>query len=187
MEVNIKYFDEQLEEIKKVDKGDWIDLRCVGGRIVVIHNNIKETPEGLKLSRATSSVNVKWEDGYIDDGEAKEYVKFFRYSKGDFLMLDLGIAMQLPKDYEANVVPRSSTFKNFTILQTNSFGVIDESYCGNNDKWFMPVLAMQDGFVIYNERLCQFRINKKMESVELKRQEKFNTENRGGHGSTGTK
>ena len=63
---------------------------------------------------------------------------------GEFKLIPLGIAMELPKGYEAHVIPRSSTFKNFGILQTNSMGLIDESYCGDHDQWFMPALAMRD-------------------------------------------
>ena len=61
--------------------------------------------------------------------------------KGEFALIPLGIAMELPQGYEAHVVPRSSTFKNFGVIQTNHMGVIDESYCGDNDQWFMPVYA----------------------------------------------
>ena len=64
--------------------------------------------------------------------------------KGAFALIPLGIAMELPQGYEAHVVPRSSTFKNFGVIQTNHMGVIDESYCGDNDQWFMPVIAMED-------------------------------------------
>ena len=64
--------------------------------------------------------------------------------KGEFTLIPLGIAMELPQGYEAHVVPRSSTFKNFGVIQTNHMGVIDESYCGDNDQWFMPVLAIRD-------------------------------------------
>lgn len=64
--------------------------------------------------------------------------------KGEFKLIPLGIAMELPKGYEAHVVPRSSTYKNFGVIQTNHMGVIDETYCGDNDQWFMPVIAMRD-------------------------------------------
>ena len=78
--------------------------------------------------------------------------------KGDFALVPLGIAMELPQGYEAHVVPRSSTFKNFGVIQTNHMGVIDESYCGDNDQWFMPVLAVRDTEIHVNDRICQFRI-----------------------------
>ena len=78
--------------------------------------------------------------------------------KGEFKLIPLGIAMELPKGYEAHVVPRSSTYKNFGVIQTNHMGVIDETYCGDNDQWFMPVLAMRDTRIHVNDRICQFRI-----------------------------
>ena len=73
--------------------------------------------------------------------------------KGEFALIPLGIAMELPQGYEAHVVPRSSTFKNFGVIQTNHMGVIDESYCGDNDQWFMPVLAIRDTEIHVNDRI----------------------------------
>ena len=81
-----------------------------------------------------------------------------RLKKGDFALIPLGVAMELPKGYEAHVVPRSSTFKNFGVIQTNHMGVIDESYCGDSDQWYMPVLAVRDTEIHVNDRICQFRI-----------------------------
>jgi len=103
----------------------------------------------------------------------------------DYQLIPLGIGMKLPEGYEANVVPRSSTFKNFGILQTNSYAVIDESYCGNEDQWFFPALAMRDTVIQKGDRICQFRINKKMESVEILEVEQLDEKSRGGLGSTG--
>ena len=107
--------------------------------------------------------------------------------QGEFKLIPLGIGMKLPKGYEANIVPRSSTFKNFGILQTNSFGVVDESYSGNEDQWFFPALAMRDTKIEKGDRICQFRINKKMPEVEFVEVEFLDEVSRGGHGSTGTK
>ena len=78
--------------------------------------------------------------------------------QGEFKLIPLGVAMQLPKGYEAHIVPRSSTFKNFGIIQTNHQGVVDCSYCGDNDQWFMPALAVRDTHISFNDRICQFRI-----------------------------
>ena len=75
--------------------------------------------------------------------------------KGEFALIPLGVAMELPAGYEAHVVPRSSTFKNFGVIQTNHMGVIDESYCGDNDQWYMPVLAVRDTEIHINDRICQ--------------------------------
>jgi dUTP pyrophosphatase len=105
---------------------------------------------------------------------------------GEFKLIPLGVGMKLPDGYEANVVPRSSTFKNFGILQTNSFGVIDNSYSGNNDQWHFPALAMRDTIIKKNDRICQFRINRVMDDVEIVDVDYLDDTDRGGFGSTGT-
>jgi len=109
----------------------------------------------------------------------------FEYKAGDFILIPLGVAMQLPKGYEANAVPRSSTFKHYGLIQTNSFGVIDESYCGNDDEWFFPAYALRDGVIKKGDRICQFRINKKMKKINFNVVEKLFNKNRNGYGSTG--
>lgn len=107
--------------------------------------------------------------------------------EGEFKLIPLGVAMQLPEGYEAHVVPRSSTFKNFGILQVNSMGVIDASYCGDNDQWFMPVLAMRDTEIHVNDRIAQFRIMQNQPQIEFDEVEALGGEDRGGFGSTGTR
>jgi len=106
-------------------------------------------------------------------------------SQFEYKLIPLGVGMKLPAGYEANVVPRSSTFKNFGVLQTNSYAVIDESYSGNDDQWFFPALAMRDTVIQKGDRICQFRINKKMEQVEIIEVEELDEVSRGGLGSTG--
>lgn len=105
--------------------------------------------------------------------------------KGEFKLIPLGIAMELPKGYEAHVVPRSSTYKNFGVIQTNHMGVIDETYCGDNDQWFMPVLAMRDTRIHVNDRICQFRIMEHQPELVFEEKEILGHADRGGHGSTG--
>ena len=105
--------------------------------------------------------------------------------KGEFKLIPLGIAMELPKGYEAHVVPRSSTYKNFGVIQTNHMGVIDETYCGDNDQWFMPVLAMRDTRIHVNDRICQFRIIEHQPELVFEETEILGHADRGGHGSTG--
>lgn len=104
---------------------------------------------------------------------------------GDFKLISLGVSMKLPKGYEAHIVPRSSTFKNWGIIQTNSVGIIDNSYCGDNDIWMMPVYATRKTTIHKNDRICQFRIMKKMPNINFKIVEKLKGKNRGGFGSTG--
>lgn len=105
--------------------------------------------------------------------------------QGEFKLIPLGVGMQLPKGYEAHVVPRSSTFKNFGIIQTNHMGVIDYTYSGDNDQWFMPVLAMRDTKIQVNDRVCQFRIMENQPAIEFNEVEKLGDTDRGGFGSTG--
>lgn len=104
---------------------------------------------------------------------------------GEFYMLKLGVAMELPKGYSAIVVPRSSAFSKWHIIQTNSIGIIDESYCGDNDEWHMPILAIKRTRIHKNDRICQFTLIPKCELIELHKVSKLNNKNRGGLGSTG--
>ena len=104
---------------------------------------------------------------------------------GEFRLIPLGVAMELPRGYEAHVVPRSSTFKNFGIIQTNSMGVIDESYCGTEDQWYFPAYALRDTVIRKNDRICQFRIMEHQPALEFVEREELSGENRGGFGSTG--
>jgi len=107
--------------------------------------------------------------------------------QGEFKLIPLGVAIELPKGYEAHIVPRSSTFKNFGVIQTNHCGIIDESYSGNNDQWFFPALAFRNTKINMNDRICQFRLIKKMPEFNINEVKELNNQNRGGHGSTGIK
>ena len=140
--IKIKYFDDEIEKITKIEQGDWIDLR------------------------SAEDVVIK---------------------KGEYHLIKLGVAMQLPKGYEAHVVPRSSTYKNFGIIQTNHQGVIDESYCGDQDQWHYPAYALRDTVIHKNDRICQFRIMKKQSGIKFVEVKKLRNKNRGGIGSTGKK
>ena len=104
---------------------------------------------------------------------------------GEFKLIPLGVAMKLPQGYEAHVVPRSSTFKNFVIIQTNHCGIIDESYCGDNDQWYFPAYALRDTEIHVNDRICQFRIMEHQPTIQFEETEKLTGADRGGIGSTG--
>lgn len=104
---------------------------------------------------------------------------------GDFALIPLGVAMELPEGYEAHVVPRSSTFKTWGIIQTNSMGIIDHSYCGDNDQWRMPVYATRDTVIELGDRICQFRIVENQPKLEFLECEHLSGLDRGGFGSTG--
>lgn len=104
---------------------------------------------------------------------------------GDFKFISLGVAMKLPEGYEAYMIPRSSTFKTWGILQANHKGLIDNSYCGNNDIWKFPALAMRDTVIHKNDRICQFRIQKKMDKLTFDTVDELDDVDRGGFGSSG--
>ena len=106
---------------------------------------------------------------------------------GTFALIPLGIGMILPEGYEAHVAPRSSTFRNFGIIQTNSVAVIDESYCGDNDEWKYPAYALRDTVIRKGDRICQFRIIKKQPEIEFIEVDALADKDRGGFGSTGTR
>ena len=104
---------------------------------------------------------------------------------GEFKIISLGVSMKLPDGYEALVIPRSSTFKNWGIIQTNHCGLIDNSYCGNDDVWMFPALATRDVLIEKNSRICQFRIQKKMGDLVFNPVDELEDENRGGFGTSG--
>lgn len=133
-------------------------------------------PEGLQ------KIGGKKSD-WIDLRARKDIV----LEKGSFAEIPLGVAIQLPEGYEAIVAPRSSTYKNFFILQTNSIGVIDEKYCGDNDEWKLPVRAVFDTEIKKGERICQFRIIEHQPELEIEYVDVLGNADRGGLGSSGTK
>ena len=126
--------------------------------------------------------------GYIDgksdwiDLRASEDIEM---KKGEFSLIPLGVAMELPKGYEAYIVPRSSTFKNFGIIQTNHHAIIDETYCGDNDIWKYPAYALRDTIIHKNDRICQFRIEKHQPTIEFEEVEHLEGKERGGFGTSG--
>lgn len=126
---------------------------------------------------------VKIDKGDWIDLRAAETVEL---KAGEFKAIPLGVGMKLPIGYEAHIVPRSSTYKNFGIIQTNHQAVIDESYCGNDDQWKYPVYALRDTVINMNDRICQFRIMEKQPSLNFEEVDELLGPNRGGIGSTGT-
>lgn len=143
--------------------------------------------EQIKIKYFTDKIDkLTYIDGKSDwiDLRAAETVEL---KAGEFKLIPLGVAMQLPEGYEAHIVPRSSTFKNYGILQTNSCGIVDGSYSGDDDMWKMPVYAVRDTRIELNERIAQFRIVENQPRIEFKEVESLLNSNRGGFGSTGTK
>jgi dUTP pyrophosphatase len=141
--------------------------------------------ETINIKYLTDSIDkLTYIDGKSDwiDLRAAETVDM---EPMEFKLIPLGIAMQLPSGYEAHVIPRSSTFKNFGIIQANSMGLIDESYCGDNDQWYFPAIALRKTTILANDRICQFRIMKHQPQIEFREVDNLNNESRGGIGSTG--
>ena len=141
--------------------------------------------ERIRIKYISSEIEpIDYIDGKSDwiDLRVAENVSM---KKGEWRLIRLGVAMELPKGYEAHVVPRSSTYKNFGLIQTNHFGVIDESYSGDGDEWMWPALATRDVEVHINDRLCQFRIMRHQPRIEFERVERLGNDDRGGFGSSG--
>lgn len=124
------------------------------------------------------------ENGDWVDLRAAETVEL---KQGEFKYISLGVSMKLPEGYEAHVLPRSSTFKNFGIILANGMGIIDNSYCGTDDIWGFPALAIRDTQISVGDRIAQFRIVKKQPALRFEQAEKLSDKNRGGFGSTGIK
>jgi hypothetical protein len=142
--------------------------------------------ETIKIKYFTDKIDklcyIAGNSDWIDLRVAEDVVM----KKGEFRLIRLGVAMELPQGYEAHVVPRSSTYKNFGLIQTNHMGVIDESYKGDADEWKWPALAMRDTEVHVGDRLCQFRIMKHQPQINFLEVDSLENEDRGGFGTSGT-
>ncbi len=141
--------------------------------------------ETIKIQYLDDSINrLEYIDGKSDwiDLRAAEDVEL---KEGEFRLIPLGVAMQLPEGYEAHIIPRSSTYKNFGIIQSNYMGLVDESYCGPNDWWYMPAIALRDTKICKNDRICQFRIEKHQPKLVFDEVSALTGKDRGGIGSTG--
>lgn len=139
----------------------------------------------IKIKYFTDKIEqLSYIDGKSDwiDLRAAETVEL---KAGEFKLVPLGVAMALPEGYEAHIVPRSSTFKHFGVIQTNHMGVIDETYRGPNDQWFFPAYAVRDTVINANDRICQFRIVEHQPKIEFISDNLENNVDRNGIGSTG--
>lgn len=144
--------------------------------IIVMTLNIILDLYFIFRSKALKTVKIKYKDNvpHIVD-----------LVKGDLVQVDFGVAMELPSDYEAHIAPRSSLFQNTGLLLTNGVGVIDNSYCGDEDYWGAKFYATRDGLIEEGQRLCQFRIIENQPNIHFKKVNHLGNENRGGYGSTG--
>lgn len=135
----------------------------------------------IKYLTDIKPIEVNPKGDWIDLRSAEE----IETRAGEFYLVHLGIACKLPTGYEAHIAPRSSSYKKWGFLQVNSVGVIDETYCGDNDEWCIPIIALRNGKIHKNDRICQFRIMKKMPALNFIVKEELGNEDRGGFGSTG--
>lgn len=141
--------------------------------------------ENIRIKYFSNDIErLRYIDGKSDwiDLRAAEAIEL---KAGEFKLIPLGVAMALPEGYEAHVVPRSSTFKNFGIIQVNSMGIIDNSYCGSEDQWFFPAYAIRDTKIEVNDRICQFRIMRNQPQISFIECQELEEVNRGGFGTTG--
>ena len=138
----------------------------------------------IKYHDADMELLQKISQGDWIDLRAAETVELKR---GEFKLISLGVSMKFPDGYEGHVVPRSSTYKNFKVIQANSMGVIDNSYSGDDDVWMFPAIALEDTKIEKGDRICQFRMVKSMTKVRLDEVNYLDDQPRGGFGSTGVK
>ena len=143
------------------------------------------TMEKIRIKYFTDKIEkLDYIDGKSDwiDLRASEEVEL---KAGEFKLIPLGVAMEIPKGYEGHLAPRSSTFKTWGLIQTNSIGVIDCSYCGDDDMWRMPVYATRDTVIHVNDRIAQFRIIENQPKIVFEEVAHLGNDSRGGFGSTG--
>ena len=143
-QIRVRYIDDTIPRIKRIDDGDWLDLY------------------------AAEDVSLK---------------------KDEFKMISLGVAMELPDGCEAHLLLRSSAFKKYGIIQTNAMGIVDHTFCGNNNIWHLPALAMRDTFIPKGDRIAQFRIMPTQfasADIEIIAVDDLGNKDRGDSGSTGT-
>lgn len=166
LKVKVKYFDDSMTKLEINPNGDLIDVRV---RSVEYYFDSQ--------SQTTIEYSLK------ENGK-------FEYKAGDVLKLRLGIAIQLPNGYKTNLYPRSSTFKNYGWLLTNSVGQIDNAYCGNDDEILAMVYCLRDGSVEFNDRVFQLEFVPSMykdKAIILENVECLYEANRGGYGTSGVK
>lgn len=176
-------FDELVEATNEINSNFSITAQRIGEALKSINDKIKPLQIKVKYFSDIEPL-TKYPQGDWQDLRSAIDIDM---KAGEFQLIPLGVGMKLPPGYEANIVPRSSTFKNFGILQTNSFGVIDNSYSGNNDEWKFPALAMRDTSIKKNDRICQFRLNRITEEMEIITVLELDETDRGGFGSSGVK
>ena len=169
------------EEISRFDCGDGVRVEPTPLYLNTAVHRIAYTDINIKYWPNAAHLEVNSNGSWIDLYTYEETV----LHQGDFVIIPLGVAMKLPQGFEANMVPRSSTFKRWGVIQTNHFAVIDPTYCGNDDMWGYPVYATRDITIPKDTRLCQFRINIVQPHIIFNEVTSLNEDSRGGFGTSG--
>lgn len=177
LKIKVKKINDKIELPEIIEKGEWIDLRAAKSV------ELTAPQAGTLIRHRVNGVDVNHRD-----------VSF------DFQLIPLGVAMKLPKGFEATILPRSSTYNRFGIIQTNHMGIVDNSYCGNNDEWKYPVVAFRDTVITEGDRICQFRIQLSQKAtfwqklkwalssgIKIVEVKSLDSHDRGGFCSTGVK
>lgn len=173
---------DNIKEVKEINVNNSTKSHCFDPRIVDYDELYKIK---IEVKYFTDKIDkLQYINGKSDwvDLRAAESVEL---KAGEHKLIPLGVAIKLPEGYEAHIVPRSSTFKTYGIIQTNHMGIIDNTYCGDNDQWFMSVYATRDTYIGLNERICQFRIIENQPKLQFIEVEHLGDIDRGGFGSTG--
>lgn len=176
LEIKVKYLSKEIPKLKMIAQGDWVDLYI--DNIKDISKNGKSRYKGMSPKQVAKSIEEQ-------TSFHKSYgaMEFWR---GEVVTFGLGVAMELPEGYEAIIASRSSIFNNFNARQTNGIGVVDNSYCGDEDEWLIQVEILQDITICRHTRICQFRIQESQPKIDFIEVERLGNQNRGGYGSTGT-
>lgn len=148
---------------------------------IVMENDREDCTLLIKYHRGVQHITQIDKGDWIDLRIAEDVA----LEAGEFKLIPLGVSIALPKGYEALMIPRSSTFKKYGLIQANSLGLIDETYCGDNDEWYFPAYATRDTLLVKNTRICQFRILKHQPTLALVEVDHLSETDRGGFGSTG--
>ena len=185
VEFIISYNEQTKQHTTKLENVKTSDLRVYREKKIE-SDQLHTKPLQIKVKYFDKEIDKLQKVGIGDwlDLRSAETVKL---KQGEYKLIPLGIGIKLPYGYEANIVPRSSTFKNFGVLQTNSYGVVDNSYSGNSDQYHFPALAMRDTVINKNDRICQMRINRVMPDLNVVEVEFLDEVSRGGIGSTGVR
>lgn len=189
-----KWFDNNKFELFNVEKHVKLLKEKTERRKKRIEDRKKQNKQNNKKSeRKPLQVKVKYHDPEmpklekisVGDWIDLRSVEDVELKAGEYKLISLGIGMKLPKGYEVVIAPRSSTFKTWGVLQSNSLGVVDNSYSGNEDIYRFPAYATRDTKINKYDRICQFRIQRVMPKVEFVEVESLDEVSRGGFGSTG--